>query len=32
VGEDVDEAIREGGRAVGGGARRLRDWFGRIFR
>jgi penicillin-binding protein 1B len=32
VGDDVDEAIREGGRAVGGGARRLRDWFGRIFR
>jgi penicillin-binding protein 1B len=32
VGDEVDEAVREGGRAVQGGARRLRDWFGRIFR
>ena len=32
VGDDVEEAVREGGRAVEGGARRLRDWFGRIFR
>jgi membrane carboxypeptidase/penicillin-binding protein len=32
VGDDVEEAVREGRRAVRGGARRLRDWFGRIFR
>jgi penicillin-binding protein 1B len=32
VGDDVDEAVRESGRAVQGGARRLRSWFGRIFR
>jgi membrane carboxypeptidase/penicillin-binding protein len=32
VGDEVEEAVREGGRAVEGSARRLRDWFGRIFR
>ena len=32
IGDDVDEAVREGGRAAERGARRLRDWFGRIFR
>ena len=32
VGDEVEEAVREGGRAVEGGARRLRGWLGRIFR
>jgi penicillin-binding protein 1B len=32
VGDEVDEAVRETGRAAERGARRLRDWFGRIFR
>jgi penicillin-binding protein 1B len=30
--DDVDEAMRRGGRAVEGGAQRLRDWFRGIFR
>ena len=32
VGDDVEEAVRESGRAVESSARRLRNWFGRIFR
>jgi hypothetical protein len=32
VGEDIEDAVRDGGRAIGDGGRRLRDWFGGLFR
>jgi penicillin-binding protein 1B len=32
VGDDIEDAVRDGGRAIGEGGRRLRDWFGDLFR
>jgi penicillin-binding protein 1B len=32
LGDHIDDAVRDGGRALGTTGRRIRDWFGRLFR